>query len=393
MNRTIAVLGSTGSIGTQTLEIAASLGIRVAGLSAGRNASLLAAQIDRFRPRIVSVADAAIARTLRQALEGLPAGPYVEPLEILCGDEGNRAVAELPETDLVVAAMVGIAGLGPVLAAIRAGKDIALANKETLVAGGSIVIPLSRQYKVQLLPVDSEHSAIWQCLWGNDGKKIRRLLLTASGGPFRHASAEELERVDVAAALAHPTWRMGGKITIDSATMMNKGLEVIEASWLFGVPVDRVQVVVHPQSIVHSMVEYTDRSVIAQLGFPDMRLPIHIALTWPERTEGICDAFDPFDPRANTLTFEPPDSTRFPCLRLAYEAGRTGGSMPCVLNSANEEAVARFFAGTVGFTDIARMVEGCMERHAIDGIVRDPGFDDIMELDHWARSYVRAFGR
>ncbi len=393
MNRIITVLGSTGSIGTQTLEIAAALGIPVAGLSAGRNASLLASQIARFRPRAVSVADASVARALRDALDELPAGRYREPLEIMCGDEGNRAIAELPESNLVVAAMVGIAGLGPVLSAIRADKDIALANKETLVAGGSMVMPLIEKHKVRLLPVDSEHSAIWQCLWGNDRKKIRRLLLTASGGPFRQSTPEALAEVDVAAALAHPTWRMGGKITIDSATMMNKGLEVIEASWLFGVPVDRIQVVVHPQSIVHSMVEYVDRSVIAQLGFPDMRLPIHIALTWPDRTEGICDVFDPFDPRAATLTFEPPDTVRFPCLRLAYEAARTGGSMPCVLNSANEEAVAGFLAGHIGFTEIARMVESCMDRHAREGIVRNPEFDDIMELDHWARTFVRAFGR
>ncbi len=393
MNRTIAVLGSTGSIGTQTLEIAAALHIRVAGLSAGRNASLLASQIARFHPRVVSVADASVASALRSALDALPAGRYREPLEILYGDEGNRTVATLPESNLVVAAMVGIAGLGPVLSAIQANKDIALANKETLVAGGSIVMPLIREHKVRLLPVDSEHSAIWQCLWGNDGKKLRRILLTASGGPFRQTPVEALELVDVKAALSHPTWRMGGKITIDSATMMNKGLEVIEASWLFDVPVDQIQVVVHPQSIIHSMVEYVDHSVIAQLGFPDMRLPIHIALTWPDRTEGICDAFDPFDPRACALTFEPPDTVRFPCLQLAYEAARTGGSMPCVLNSANEEAVAGFLAGHIGFTEIARKVESCMERHARDGIVRNPGFDDIMELDHWARSCVRAFGR
>ncbi len=393
MSKTITILGSTGSIGTQTLEVAESLGISVAALAAGRNVELLARQILRFRPRLASVADETAARQLRQFLDSLSGGNGAHPVEIMHGDEGNDAVAGAVEADTVVAAMVGIAGLRPVLTAIHAGKDIALANKETLVAGGSLVIPLCRRHGVRLLPVDSEHSAIWQCLWGNGGRPVRRILLTASGGPFRLRSAEELEHVDRSAALAHPTWNMGGKITIDSATLMNKGLEVIEASWLFDVPVTEIQVVVHPQSIIHSMVEFQDRSVLAQLGFPDMKLPIHIALTYPERVEGICEPFDPFDARCSTLTFEPPDNGRFPCLELAREAARTGGTMPCVLNSANEAAVEEFLSGKSGFMDIPRKVEACMARHAADGVMHTPDFDDIMVLDQWARAFVHTSRR
>ncbi len=393
MSHQIAILGSTGSIGTQTLEVAQAMGLRVVALAAGQNVDLLAEQIVRFHPQIASVAHPSGLSALRQALASHPDGAYTRPIELLCGEEGNEAVATCADADLVVAAMVGIAGLAPVLAAIRAGKHIALANKETLVAAGHLAIPLSRACHVRLLPVDSEHSAVWQCLMGNEEHPIRRILLTASGGPFRQSSAAELERVDVAAALAHPTWKMGGKITIDSATMMNKGLEVIEAAWLFDVPADRIQVVVHPQSIVHSMVEFQDRSVFAQLGFPDMRLPIQIALAWPQRFEGSCEPFDPFDPRAATLSFEPPDPIRFPCLRLAYEAARTGGSLPCVLNAANEEAVGAFLNGDLSFLMIPRLVEACMNRHAQEGVVPHPSFDDIMDLDQWARGFTRTFRR
>lgn len=393
MSSCIAILGSTGSIGTQTLEVAEALGIRVAALSAGRNIDGLYRQILRFHPRLASVADADGARLLQGLLDGSAGQAYPETIELAWGEEGNLRVAQTAEADTVVAAMVGIAGLGPVLAAIRAGKNIALANKETLVAGGAIVMPLCRQYGVRLLPVDSEHSAIWQCLWGNEGKAVRRILLTASGGPFRRLPVEKLAYVKVSEALAHPTWNMGGKITIDSATLMNKGLEVIEASWLFGITADAVQVVVHPQSIVHSMVEFNDRSVLAQLGFPDMRLPIQVALTYPDRVAGTCETFDPFDPRSRTLTFEPPDNARFPCLGLAYAAARIGGSMPAVLNSANEAAVEQFLAGTIGFSDIPRLVEACMGRHENDGVTHEPGFGDIMELDRWARTFVCASGR
>ena len=393
MSSCIAILGSTGSIGTQTLEVAETLGIRVAALSAGRNIGRLYEQILRFHPRLASVADAEGARQLTSLLSSRTGRAYPDAIDIAWGEEGNRRVAETAEADTVVAAMVGIAGLDPVLAAIRAGKHIALANKETLVAGGAMVMPLCRQYGVRLLPVDSEHSAIWQCLWGNEGKTVRRILLTASGGPFRMLSSEDLAHVKVSEALAHPTWNMGGKITIDSATMMNKGLEVIEATWLFNIAADAVQVVVHPQSIVHSMVEFQDRSVMAQLGFPDMRLPIQVALTYPERVSGSCEAFDPFDLRSRNLTFEPPDKERFPCLELAYTAARIGGSMPAVLNSANEAAVGQFLSGNIGFSDIPRLVESCMGRHVNDGVMQEPGFGDIMELDRWARAFVRVSGR
>ncbi|HEY5466813.1 MAG TPA: 1-deoxy-D-xylulose-5-phosphate reductoisomerase [Clostridia bacterium] len=393
MSSCIAILGSTGSIGTQTLEVAETLGIRVAALSAGRNIGRLYEQILRFHPRLASVADAEGARQLTSLLSSRTGRAYPDAIDIAWGEEGNRRVAETAEADTVVAAMVGIAGLDPVLAAIRAGKHIALANKETLVAGGAMVMPLCRQYGVRLLPVDSEHSAIWQCLWGNEEKAVRRILLTASGGPFRMLSSEDLAHVKVSEALAHPTWNMGGKITIDSATMMNKGLEVIEATWLFNIAADAVQVVVHPQSIVHSMVEFQDRSVMAQLGFPDMRLPIQVALTYPERVSGSCEAFDPFDLRSRNLTFEPPDKERFPCLELAYAAARIGGSMPAVLNSANEAAVGQFLSGSIGFSDIPRLVESCMGRHVNDGVMQEPGFGDIMELDRWARAFVRVSGR
>ena len=319
MSQCIAVLGSTGSIGTQTLEVVRDRNLTVAALAAGTNTDLLLRQILEFCPRIASVAYEEDADRLRTRLRRTPDAPDTE---ILWGREGNRAVARCTEADTVVAAMVGMAGLEPVLEAIRAGKDIALANKETLVAGGSLVVPLCRKHQVRLLPVDSEHSAIWQCLRGSRTQDIRRILLTASGGPFRTWPAEKLKEVRVADALDHPTWKMGGKITVDSATLMNKGLEVIEASWLFDVPVDRVEVVVHPQSIIHSMVEFRNRSVLAQMGFPDMKLPIQIALTWPDIADGTGECLDPFDPRAAVLTFEPPDRRRFPCLDLAYAAGR-----------------------------------------------------------------------
>jgi 1-deoxy-D-xylulose-5-phosphate reductoisomerase len=381
--RSISILGSTGSIGTQTLDVARSLGLRVEALAAGKGVALLAEQAKAFRPRLVSVATPEGAAELKTRLSGCGF-----PIEILCGEEGTCAVASCPEAEMVVAAMVGVAGLVPVLAALRAGKGVALANKETLVAGGSLVMPLVRERGLALNPVDSEHSAIWQCLWGAPEKTLSRILLTASGGPFRGWDKASLADIGVAQALAHPTWKMGGKITIDSATLMNKGLEVIEASWLFDVSVDRVTVVVHPQSVVHSMVEFIDGSVLAQMGRPDMKLPIRVALSYPDRIAGDCARFDPF--ACGPLTFERPDPETFRCLALAYEAGRRGGSLPAVMNSANEEAVALFLAGRIGFLDIPRLVEACMERHMASGFLAHPDLQSILALDAETRRSLSA---
>ena len=307
------------------------------------------------------------------------------------GQAGNCAAATWVSADIVVAAMVGVAGLEPVLAAIRQGKDVALANKETLVAGGAIVMPLLKQTGSRLYPIDSEHSAIWQCLAAAPADSLRRILLTASGGPFRGRSAAELEKITVAQALHHPTWKMGGKITIDSATLMNKGLEVIEAGWLFDCPLDRIEVVVHPQSIIHSMVEFQDGSVLAQMGFPDMQLPIQLALTWPRRLPGRHPVYDPFDPRTQQLTFEPPDLKTFRCLQLAYDAGRLGGTLPAVMNAANEAAVACFLKGSLSFTAIAQLVERCMDRHLASGFLTKFTFDDMMEADRWSREQIESW--
>jgi 1-deoxy-D-xylulose-5-phosphate reductoisomerase len=385
MTTAIALLGSTGSIGTQTLEVCEHLGIRVLALTAGRRLDALEQQVRHFRPLLVSVAEASDAIALSRRLSDL-----IPPVTVLHGREGNLAAATLPEADTVVAAMVGVAGLEPVLAAAACGKTIALANKETLVAGGSLVMPLVAQSGARLYPVDSEHSAIWQCLQGPPPGSLRRIFLTASGGPFRGRSPESLESVTVSDALRHPTWTMGGKITIDSATLMNKGLEVLEASWLFDCPVDDIEVVVHPQSIIHSMVELTDGSVLAQLGFPDMKLPIQLALTWPARCPASQPRFNPFDPRTTTLTFEPADTKTFRLLALAFEAGRRGGSLPTVLNAANEAAVELFLSGRIGFPDIARRVETCLDHHDQQGASELRDFADIMAIDQWARADVLA---
>lgn len=380
----IAILGSTGSIGCQTLEVCRHLERPVAALAAGRQIDRLEQQVREFRPRLVSVADPEDARILQQRLADL--SPAVD---VMWGPDGNRAVATCDEAAMIVAAMVGVAGLDPVLAAIRAGKKIALANKETLVAGGALVIPLLQEMDGTLYPIDSEHSAIWQCLTGATPGSLKRILLTASGGPFRGFDRAQLANVTRAQALQHPTWQMGGKITIDSATLMNKGLEVIEAGWLFGCPVDDIEVVVHPQSIIHSMVEFQDGSVLAQMGFPDMKLPIQLALTWPVRLPGDQPRFDPFSHRSRQLTFEPADRVSFPLLDLAYEAGRRGGTLPAVMNAANEAAVERFLREEIAFLQIERLVHDCMNEHERSGYRLSFSFDDMMEADTWARAFVK----
>lgn len=380
MIQSISILGSTGSIGVQTLEVARKFGIKVVALSANRNVDRMEEQVRQFRPLLVSMSDPVSALLLQEKIRDLD-----PKIDVMSGMEGNIAVATIPDAEMVVAAMVGVNGLKPVIEAILAGKDIALANKETLVAGGSIVIPLAKKMEVSIYPVDSEHSAIWQCLVGSSNEAIHRIFLTASGGPFRGKNRSELEHVSISDALAHPTWAMGGKITIDCATMMNKGLEVIEAHWLFDVPESRIEVVIHPQSIIHSMVEYHDGSVMAQMGFPDMKLPIQIALMKKDRIAGEYKPFDPFV--ANHLTFEKPDLETFRCLSLAYEASATGGSMPVVMNSANEKAVEQFLKGKIGFLDIAIHVEKTMEEHHRTNFTNQIDYRTIRELDQWTRDF------
>ena len=380
----LCILGSTGSIGTQTLEVVRNFPdeLSVVSLTCGGNVELLARQIKEFHPKVVSVGTEEKRKTLLSLLSS------DEKVEILVGDDGNIACATMAEVNCVVAAMVGMRGLPSVVKAIEAGKDIALANKETLVSGGSVVMPLVEKKHVRLLPVDSEHSAIWQCLWGQPEGSLSRILLTASGGPFRGYSREMLEKVTLEEALNHPTWKMGGKITIDSASMMNKGLEIIEASWLFHLPVEKIQVVVHPQSIIHSMIELSDGSVLGQMGFPNMMMPIQVALFYPERTERICETFTPFSEKSCNLTFEPCDREVFRLVDLAYHAGTVGGTLPVAMNAANEEIVAGFLAGKVSFTQIEKTVMQVMETHEKEGLIRNPSLDEIFEVDAWARRAV-----
>ncbi len=376
MAKNIAILGSTGSIGVQALEAARNLGIRVSALTTNRNIGLLAEQAKIFRPRMVSVAEAGLASELAERLRGTG-------IEVYSGPEGMKAAAGIDEADTIVTSVVGIAGLVPTVHAIRRGKNIALANKETLVTAGEIVMDEAARHGVTIFPVDSEHSAIYQCLAGNRRQDAERLILTASGGPFRGRKHDELKSVTVSQALKHPNWRMGSKITIDSATMMNKGLEVIEAKWLFGFMPERIRVIVHPQSIIHSMVEYKDGSVIAQLGSPDMRIPIQLALTWPERAANSFSKLDLL--KCGSLTFEEPDLDTFRCLRLAFEALKAGGTMPAVMNGANEAAVALFVEEKIGFCDIPALIEKVMLAHNVNTTA---GLDDIIEVDKWARRMV-----
>jgi 1-deoxy-D-xylulose-5-phosphate reductoisomerase len=372
--KNVVLLGSTGSIGTSTIKVAEDLPsrIRLVGLAAGNNLKLLAEQMARHRPEAVCLQSQAKAEELRR----MPGASG----RVLHGDEGLIELATLPSAQIVLIAIVGTAGLKPALAAIRAGKDIAVASKEILVMAGSIVMREARKHGVRVLAVDSEHSAIFQCLDGKPADSVRKLWLTASGGPFRATPKSEFASITVERALKHPSWVMGRKITIDSATLFNKGLEMIEARWLFDVEMARVGVVVHPQSVIHSMVEFVDGSLIAQLSTPDMCLPIQYALTYPERIDS--DRVQTNFPRIGSLTFEEPDTERFPALNLARQAGADGGTLPAVLNAANEVAVDAFCAGQISFPGITETVARTMEAHEN---VPDPEFDQIIAADQWAR--------
>lgn len=378
MDKSISILGSTGSIGVQTLDVARNLKIKVKGLAANTSIDKLESQAREFLPSVVAIGDEELAKILRQRLSDLD-------IEVLGGIEGFKRVASLESVDTVVTSIVGIAGLIPTMEAIKNKKNIALANKETLVTAGQIVMSEAKKMGVSILPVDSEHSAIFQSLMGNNIRDIERIILTASGGPFRGKCSQELERVTLAEALKHPNWSMGSKITIDSATLMNKGLEVIEAKWLFGIDLDRIKVVVHPQSIIHSMVEYIDGSIIAQLGSPDMRLPIQFALTYPDREHNNFSKLDLL--AAKALTFEEPDMKTFRCLGLAFEALSIGGTMPAVMNAANEEAVSLFLKEKIKFVNIPMVIEDVMSRHSV---IKNPTIDDIVEVDLWARKIIKS---
>ena len=377
MTKTIALLGATGSIGRQTLEVARELGLTVAALTAHTNIDLLERQARQFRPRLAAVYDAAAAAVLRDRLSDTD-------IEVLAGEEGLLAAATLAEADTLVTAVMGSVGLAPTLAAIRQGKRIALANKETLVCAGELVMSAAAEYGAEIIPVDSEHSAVFQCLQGcRDRGEVRRILLTCSGGPFYGKTHDQLEHVTAADALRHPNWHMGAKITIDSATLMNKGLEVIEAMRLYALPVEQVQPVIHRQSIVHSLVEFRDGALLAQLGTPDMKLPIRYALTYPYRAETPDAPLDLL--QCGALTFAAPDEDAFPCLRLARQCGKTGGTSCAILNGANEAAVALFLRGDIGFNDIHRCVERALSRLAVK---YQPSLADILEADRAARQAI-----
>ena len=375
----ISILGSTGSIGTQTLDIVTQYPeqFQVVGLAAGNNIQLLSEQIRTFRPEIVAISNESRLNELKVAIADLNYQP-----EFTTGENGMVEVARYGDAESVVTGIVGCAGLLPTIAAIEAGKDIALANKETLIAGGPVVLPLVEKHGVKLLPADSEHSAIFQCLQGVPDGGLRRIILTASGGAFSDWSVEQLPFVTVQDALKHPNWSMGRKITIDSATLMNNGLEVIEAHYLFGVDYDAIDIVIHPQSIIHSLIEVQDTSVLAQLGWPDMRLPLLYALSWPNR---LPTDWEPLDlVKAGNLTFREPDHHKYPCMQLAYAAGRAGGAMPAVLNAANEQAVALFLEEKISFLDIPRLIEITCDRFTAQNTAT-PSLQDILFADEWAR--------
>ena len=371
----IAILGSTGSIGTQTLDVVRqhSSQFSVYAISANRSVDLLIEQALEFNPAVVCIADEKYYPRLRDALSDLP-------IKVMAGEQAIAEMVTMPDIDVVVAAMVGYAGLLPTMQAIRAKKTIALANKETLVVAGELICRLAQRYNVPILPVDSEHSAIFQCLVGEKQNCIEKLLLTASGGPFRTFTYEQMLHVTAAQALQHPNWEMGAKITIDSASMMNKGFEVIEARWLFDIPVEKIQVLVHPQSVVHSAIQFIDGSVKAQLGTPDMRIPIQYALTYPERWPSDVPRLDLFETKQ--LTFEEPDLQRFPNLRLAYEAIARGGNVPCILNAANEVVNQAFREGKCGFLSMSEIIEITMQNTSF---IAEPTYDDYVQTDRLAR--------
>ncbi len=371
MNRPqgITILGSTGSIGKQALEVCDLLNLRVISLVAGSNVSLMEEQIRKYRPRVAALFNEKAAKKLRASVADLPC-------KVLGGMGGIIEAVTHQEADTVLTSVVGIAGLVPTLAAIEAGKNIALSNKETLVTAGSIVMRKAKEHGVQILPVDSEHSAIFQCIAGNRKQDIRKIILTASGGPFRGFTAQQMRNVTLEQALKHPNWSMGSKITIDSASLMNKGLEVIEAMWLFDMTPDDIEVVVHKESIIHSMVEYVDGSIMAQLGAADMRIPIQIALTWPERIKNSFRRVSLTE--IGSLSFEKPDMEAFPCLMLAYQAARTGGTLPVAMNAANEVAVASFLSREIQFHQIPEIIRQVMGKHRVN---IEPSLNDIIDTD------------
>jgi len=374
--KNITILGSTGSIGVSTLDVIEKnpKAFKVTALAAGRNVKLLARQIAKFNPEIVAVSTREDAANLRKILG------FKKKIPILYDEKGVEEVASCPSSDIVVSAISGAAGLRPTLAAVEAGRDVALANKETLVIAGHIVTGRAKQKKIKILPVDSEHSAIFQCLAGQKAENLRRILLTASGGPFYNLSRAELKKVTLEQALRHPRWKMGSKITIDSASLMNKGLEVIEARWLFDMDIDRIDVLIHPQSVVHSMIELRDGSVLAQLGIADMRIPIAYALTYPDRLSNQLQVLNLAEIRS--LDFFKPDMKKFPCLGLAYEAGRLGGTAPVVLNAANETAVAAFTEKNICFNDLPKVIEKVMDKHQV---TKNPSLGDILGIDRESR--------
>ena len=396
----ISILGSTGSIGTQTLQIVDDFPNRfqVEALTAGKNLELLVQQISKYSPAIVALAEPSLLPELKNRLHALSKNEMPQRFpELLAGTEGLNTAASWPKSDLVVTGIVGCAGLLPTLAAINAGKDIALANKETLIAAGPVVLPAIKSSGSRLLPADSEHSAIFQCLQGTPLIKnaylstgiptpgLDGITLTASGGAFRDWSLAEMEHVTVEDATSHPNWSMGKKITVDSATLMNKGLEVIEAHYLFGLNYDQIGIVIHPQSIIHSLIELKDSSVIAQLGWPDMKLPILYCMSWPQRIKTNWKKLNLSE--IGKLTFFEPDTLKYPCMDLAYSAGRAGGTMPAALNAANEEAVSQFLNRKIDFLEIPKIIEKTCEKHMID-INQAPNLDDILMVDKWSREYI-----
>ena len=375
----IAILGSTGSIGTQTLEVARNNGdLEIVSLAAGSNVKKLEEQIREFHPRLVAVWTEEKAKELRDAVKDLD-------VKVVSGMDGLIEVCTLPEAEIVVTAIVGMIGIVPTIAAMKAGKDIALANKETLVTAGHIILPLAKETGVQILPVDSEHSAIFQCLHGENRSQLKKILLTASGGPFRGKKLEDLKNIQVEDALKHPNWAMGRKITIDSSTLVNKGLEMMEAKWLFGVDPENIQIVVQPKSIIHSMVEFVDGAVIAQLGTPDMKLPIQYALYYPERRCLPGERLDFW--KLTEITFEKPDMETFAGLRLAFDAAAAGGSMPTVYNAANERAVAKFLDRKIVYLQIPEIIETCMEHHKVK---ENPSVEEILNTEQAVYEFIES---